>query len=35
VQVRDDRFVGRVGHVITTRDNPGLISMMLREAVKK
>jgi nucleoside-diphosphate-sugar epimerase len=34
-QVRDDRFAGRVGHVITTRDNPGLISMMLREAVKK
>ena len=28
----DDRFVRRVGHVITTRDNPSLLSMMLREA---
>ncbi|SRR6266566_1391400 len=34
-QVTDDRFVRRVGHVITTRDNPGLLSMMLREAVRK
>jgi nucleoside-diphosphate-sugar epimerase len=34
-QVTDDRFVRRTGHVITTRDNPGLLSMMLREAVKK
>ena len=34
-QVTDDRFVRRTGHVITTRDNPGLLSMMLREAFGK
>jgi len=34
-QVTDDRFVCRTGHVITTRDNPGLLSMMLREAFGK
>ena len=34
-QVTDDRFVRRVGHVITTRDNPSLLSMMLREAFGK
>jgi hypothetical protein len=34
-QVTDDRFVRRVGHVITTRDNPSLLSMMLREALGK
>ena len=33
-QVTDDRFVRRTGHVITTRDNPGLLSMLLREARK-
>src|SRR3954447_10128970 len=31
-QLADRRFVRAVGHVITTRDNPGLLSMMLREA---
>jgi nucleoside-diphosphate-sugar epimerase len=34
-QVTDDRFVRRTGHVITTRGNPGLLSMMLREAFGK
>jgi nucleoside-diphosphate-sugar epimerase len=34
-QVTDDRFVRRAGHVITTKDNPGLLSMMLREAFGK
>jgi putative NADH-flavin reductase len=33
--VTDDRFVRRVGHVITMRDNPSLLSMMLREAARK
>jgi nucleoside-diphosphate-sugar epimerase len=31
-QVGDDRFVRKIGHVITTRANPGLLSLMLREA---
>src|SRR3954469_2180793 len=31
-QLADHRFVRKVGHVITTRDNPRLLSMMLREA---
>lgn len=31
-QLHDMRFVRRIGHVITTQDNPGLLSMMLREA---
>jgi uncharacterized protein YbjT (DUF2867 family) len=30
--VGDDRFVGKVGHVITTRGNPGLLTLMVREA---
>jgi uncharacterized protein YbjT (DUF2867 family) len=34
-QVTDGRFVRRVGHVITTRDNPSLLSMTLREAFGK
>lgn len=33
-QVGDDRFIGKVGHVITTESNPSLLSMMLREAFK-
>lgn len=31
-QTGDDRFVRRVGHVITTKDNPSLPAMMWREA---
>jgi len=34
-QVDDDRFVGKVGHVITTEANPTVLSMMLHEAFKK
>jgi uncharacterized protein YbjT (DUF2867 family) len=34
-QVDDDRFVRKVGHVITTEANPSLLSMMLREAFGK
>ncbi|HET9969496.1 MAG TPA: hypothetical protein VFQ68_14770 [Streptosporangiaceae bacterium] len=34
-QVTDDRFSRRTGHVITTRHNPRLLSMMLREAFRK
>jgi nucleoside-diphosphate-sugar epimerase len=34
-QLSDTRFVGKVGHVITTRDNPSLLSMMWREARKR
>jgi hypothetical protein len=34
-QLDDDRFVRRIGHVITTQPNPSLLSMMLREAFKK
>jgi uncharacterized protein YbjT (DUF2867 family) len=34
-QVDDDRFVRKVGHVITTEANPTVISMMLHEAFKK
>lgn len=34
-QVGDERFVKRIGHVITTESNPSLLSMMLREAFKK
>lgn len=34
-QVDDHRFVRKVGHVITTEDNPRLLAMMLREARKK
>ena len=34
-QVGDDRFVRKIGHVITTESNPSLFSMMLREAFKK
>jgi putative NADH-flavin reductase len=35
LQVTDDRFVRKVAHVITTVDNPSLLSMMWREARKK
>lgn len=34
-QVDDARFIGKVGHVITTQDNPSLLATMLREARKK
>ncbi|MCU1612847.1 MAG: NAD-dependent epimerase [Frankiales bacterium] len=34
-QVDDERFVRKIGHVITTEANPRLLSMMLREAFKK
>jgi putative NADH-flavin reductase len=35
LQVTDDRFVRKVAHVITTVDNPSLLSMMWREARKR
>jgi nucleoside-diphosphate-sugar epimerase len=35
LQLSDRRFVGKVGHVITTVDNPSLLSMMWREARRK
>jgi putative NADH-flavin reductase len=35
LQVTDRRFVRKVAHVITTVDNPSLLSMMWREARKK
>ena len=35
LQLSDRRFVGKVGHVITTVDNPSLLSMMWREARTK
>jgi nucleoside-diphosphate-sugar epimerase len=34
-QMREERLVGKVAHVITTESNPSMISMMLREARKK
>ena len=34
-QLDDPRFIRKVGHVITTQDNPSLISMMWREARRK
>ena len=34
-QLDDPRFIRKVGHVITTEDNPSLISMMWREARRK
>jgi putative NADH-flavin reductase len=34
-QIDDHRFVGKIGHVITTESNPSLLSMILREARKK
>lgn len=34
-QVHDRTFVRRVAHVITTEANPSLLSLMLREALKK
>ncbi len=34
-QLTDQRFSRKVAHVITTQDNPSLLSMMLREARKK
>jgi nucleoside-diphosphate-sugar epimerase len=34
-QLDDDRFVRRIGHVITTEANPSLLSMMLREGRRK
>ncbi|TDW77952.1 NAD(P)-dependent oxidoreductase [Kribbella pratensis] len=34
-QVTDQRFVRKVAHVITTQDNPSLLSMIWREARKK
>jgi nucleoside-diphosphate-sugar epimerase len=35
LQLSDTRFVRKVAHVITTEDNPSLLSMMWREARKK
>jgi nucleoside-diphosphate-sugar epimerase len=35
LQLSDPRFVGKVAHVITTEDNPSLLSMLWREARKK
>ena len=35
LQLSDARFVGNVAHVITTKNNPSLLSMMWREARKK
>jgi putative NADH-flavin reductase len=35
LQLTDQRFVRKVAHVITTVDNPSLLSMMWREARKK
>ncbi len=34
-QIGEDRFVRKIGHVITTESNPSLLSMMMREAFKK
>ena len=34
-QVDDDRFVRKVGHVITTEANPRLLSMLMREAFRR
>jgi nucleoside-diphosphate-sugar epimerase len=34
-QVQDRRFVRRIAHVITTQDNPSMLSLMLREARRK
>ena len=34
-QVSDDRFVRKVAHVITTADNPNMLSLIWREARKK
>jgi putative NADH-flavin reductase len=34
-QLHDSRFVRKVAHVITTEDNPSLLSLMWREAFKK
>ena len=35
LRLTDRRFVQKVAHVITTVDNPSILSMMLREARKK
>jgi nucleoside-diphosphate-sugar epimerase len=35
LQLSDRRFVGKVAHVITTEDNPSLLSMIWREARNK
>jgi hypothetical protein len=34
-QLTDRRFVRKVGHVITTESNPGLLSMIFREAFQR
>jgi hypothetical protein len=34
-QLDDDRFVGKVAHVITTEADPGLFRLVLREALKR
>jgi nucleoside-diphosphate-sugar epimerase len=34
-QASDDRFVRKIGHVVSTESNPSMLSMMLREAFKK
>ena len=34
-QLHDPRLIRKIGHVITTEDNPSLISMMWREARRK
>jgi hypothetical protein len=35
MQLSDTRLVRKVAHVITTEDNPSLLSMLWREARKK
>jgi putative NADH-flavin reductase len=34
-QLDDDSFVRRIGHVVTTRDNPSVLSLMLHEALSR
>ncbi len=34
-QLDDDRFLGKVGHVVTTAGNPSLLSLIIHEAFKK
>lgn len=34
-QLHDDRFVTKVGHVVTTQDNPSLLSLIRNEVLKK
>ena len=34
-QIDDDRFIRKIGHVITTEGNPSLVSLIVHEAFKK